>query len=501
MGDNVIDDVAALERLAKTAHAASDWQSAWEHWSSCAQRAKLPKLSHLLGRGWAAFNLQRYEAARDCFEEAERFYPQHHKATLGKAQTLAQLGQWEQAVVTWDRLFRRFPDTRIPRNLIVYSKCLAEIGQPRRAVEVLDEILLDNPDDVLAIKQKSYLFLKLGRPEDSLELNMRLLPDAPQNFELNLQHLLILLEIKDLPGARIALKQLLTIATTAADLARIFQYIPTIFAGWERISFWIAIKRSLESMATNATSNEAKLLDLRLMLALGDRHGFLAGAGALEGMDTDRRVLRLRRAAEVMANGKFPDFKANKVFGIGLSKTGTSSLAQALEILGLQTADYINDLTQELIKLEDAFLFDAMTDTPVCQMFESLYYLFPNSKFVYTVRSLESWTKSFFKHFKRNYRKPTYESLEAMLINPELAPYGIDLAVVRGSLYFHHENAQAAYAAHNHRVLSFFRANEQDRLLVFDIEAGDGWDKLCAFLGKPVPDAAFPWANKAPPSL
>ena len=34
-----------------------------------------------------------------------------------------------------------------------------------------------------------------------------------------------------------------------------------------------------------------------------------------------------------------------------------------------------------------------------------------------------------------------------------------------------------------------------DRLLVMDIIAGDGWDKLCPFLGKPVPEAAFPHRN------
>ena len=36
-----------------------------------------------------------------------------------------------------------------------------------------------------------------------------------------------------------------------------------------------------------------------------------------------------------------------------------------------------------------------------------------------------------------------------------------------------------------------------DDLLVFDLPKGDGWEKLCGFLGHEVPDKPFPHANKA----
>ena len=46
------------------------------------------------------------------------------------------------------------------------------------------------------------------------------------------------------------------------------------------------------------------------------------------------------------------------------------------------------------------------------------------------------------------------------------------------------------YERHNNEVI---RTIPKDRLLVF--EAKDGWDKLCAFLGVPVPDKPYPNMN------
>jgi hypothetical protein len=51
------------------------------------------------------------------------------------------------------------------------------------------------------------------------------------------------------------------------------------------------------------------------------------------------------------------------------------------------------------------------------------------------------------------------------------------------------------YCAHNQRVISFFAEHDAD-FITFDMPGGDGWEKLCHFLKKPVPDSPFPHANK-----
>ena len=52
------------------------------------------------------------------------------------------------------------------------------------------------------------------------------------------------------------------------------------------------------------------------------------------------------------------------------------------------------------------------------------------------------------------------------------------------------------FEEHNAAVLSYFKDRPGD-LLVMDLEGGDGWTKLCPFVGAPVPGKSFERANSA----
>ena len=45
-------------------------------------------------------------------------------------------------------------------------------------------------------------------------------------------------------------------------------------------------------------------------------------------------------------------------------------------------------------------------------------------------------------------------------------------------------------------MLEYFRERPKD-LLVLNVCAGEGWEKLCPFLNKERPDVPFPYLNKA----
>ena len=91
--------------------------------------------------------------------------------------------------------------------------------------------------------------------------------------------------------------------------------------------------------------------------------------------------------------------EASKVFGIGLSKTGTTSLTRALRVLGyrathfplsaLRCSSEVPQLAVDRIRKRDAF-----TDTPIPHFYRELDRFFPGSKFVLTVRNVESWLDS-----------------------------------------------------------------------------------------------------------
>lgn len=178
--------------------------------------------------------------------------------------------------------------------------------------------------------------------------------------------------------------------------------------------------------------------------------------------------------------------KSPKVFGIGFHKTGTTSLGQALSILGYRvcgnvaTADpligeraigFARELTQQ---------FDAFQDNPWPILYRELAEWYPDGKFVLTVRDTDKWLASMVGFFKER-----DSPMRAWI-------YGVGVA--RGNEAIYRER----FERHNREVCEFFR-DRTAQLLVMDFAAGDGWEKLCPFLGEPVPKAPFPRVKPSKP--
>jgi hypothetical protein len=181
------------------------------------------------------------------------------------------------------------------------------------------------------------------------------------------------------------------------------------------------------------------------------------------------------------------------VIGIGLNKTGTTTLAVALKLLGYERhlsnrRDLLarlraGDLAPALAALEAA---DVAEDWPFPLMYREIFDRFgEDARYVLTVRrDAEAWLASLKAHALR-----TPPDRHARLL-----AYGY--AYPQGAETHH----LAFYARHNAEVRAFFRARGASHLLLEACwEAGDGWDKLCGFLGLPVPPVPFPHANPAQP--
>ena len=163
-----------------------------------------------------------------------------------------------------------------------------------------------------------------------------------------------------------------------------------------------------------------------------------------------------------------------KIFGIGLAKTGTTSLNDAFAILGIASIGCPASIS-------DIRRFDAATDGIVADCFEELDRVFPNSKFIYTVRDRDSWLRSYTGYRGRKHSPmPGHEEMTRRLY---------------GTTGTDEQTLIEAYARHERHVLEYFRERPDD-LLVMDIVGGQAdWQTLCAFLGKPVPAEPFPSSN------
>lgn len=177
----------------------------------------------------------------------------------------------------------------------------------------------------------------------------------------------------------------------------------------------------------------------------------------------------------------------SKVFGIGLSKTGTTSLAKALEILGYKTLDNpgierylagnIDSLNKELLDT-----YEAITDTPIPSFYRELDQHYPNSKFILTIRDMNDWLLSCKKQFTPK------------LADKQNTAHNNLFMDLYQTTVFDEEKFRSGYQKFVSSVLEYF-SDRQGDLLVFDVSAGHGWVELCSFLEKPLPNVQFPKAN------
>lgn len=176
-----------------------------------------------------------------------------------------------------------------------------------------------------------------------------------------------------------------------------------------------------------------------------------------------------------------------KVFNIGLNRAGTSSLTQALKVLGYRAVHYRHGTTR-LADIIDANLnagrrlltdvehdYDAFSDFAGERFFQLLDEQYPGSKFIVTLRDLDGWLDSRERKVLQNRANPDYRHNFLEVDRP-------------GWTRTRTETLE--------RIGTHFRGRDND-LLYIDIPAGEGWSELCRFLNTAVPDRPFPWTHKS----
>ncbi len=196
-----------------------------------------------------------------------------------------------------------------------------------------------------------------------------------------------------------------------------------------------------------------------------------------------RRGLSQELRLEVKLN---PSYKlqrqskvANKVFGIGLSKTGTTSLNDALSLLGIPSIH----LPRSIEQVEE---FDGATDIPIALAYKELDLKYPGSKFVLTIRESNSWLNSQQFHKERVVK----------ILDEQISQWIQDLDTqCYGQWEYDPSVWLSTYKLHLQSVLEYFQGRESD-LLILNICQGEGWKELCTFLGCSIPNSPFPHQNK-----
>jgi hypothetical protein len=179
-----------------------------------------------------------------------------------------------------------------------------------------------------------------------------------------------------------------------------------------------------------------------------------------------------------------------KVFGLGVSRTGTTSLDRALRALGYRVRGYDQDLLAKWRAGDAAAVmaaieeYDAFQDWPYPLAYREIMDKYGASAlYILTVRRTpEAWLQSYIAHSDHK--------------GPERTPFRI-LAYGYPQPRGYEAEHIAFYEAHNAAVRAAIA--ERDLGACFAElcwETGDGWKELCALTGDKPPRTPFPHKNR-----
>ncbi|WYZ36182.1 hypothetical protein EsH8_XI_000065 [Colletotrichum jinshuiense] len=195
-----------------------------------------------------------------------------------------------------------------------------------------------------------------------------------------------------------------------------------------------------------------------------------------------------------------------KILVLGLPRTGTQSLADALAHLSIAPVYHMREVSKNFHQEPwisaiadniphssppdpwsraqwDALLseFSAVSDFPASLFPTALAEAYPESLIIHTTRSLESWEASMRDTLihAHLHRDPERKSpMEGLANAYHAACWDNDFE----------KNGKAYYERYHEEV----RALKKGGRPFLELHPGDGWGPLCEFLGVAVPDIPFP---------
>lgn len=214
-----------------------------------------------------------------------------------------------------------------------------------------------------------------------------------------------------------------------------------------------------------------------------------------------------------------------KVLALSLPRTGTMSICEALTTLGYKdvyhgiksvttNADWVffdraSDASYPILPTYtgkpfvredwDEFFGHCEGLTDVASFYApQLIEAYPEAKVILVIRDFDKWFKSIDDGLLRSLWNPI-SNFSINYIEPLTGSCaGVAVRKMMLGLFEAHtvqecrQNARETYARH-HRTIQEMVPPEN--LLIYKM--GEGWEPICEFLGKPVPDGDFPWANEA----
>jgi len=187
-----------------------------------------------------------------------------------------------------------------------------------------------------------------------------------------------------------------------------------------------------------------------------------------------------------------------KIVGAGLGRTGTKSMQTALTMLGFGPCHHMLEVFQHPESMQqwidageeradwDAVFkdYNSAVDYPSAAYWRELIGHYPNAKVLLTMRDPDEW----------------FDSVQATILAPQsMARRDEDdvparfFASIRRRLPARLDDRASMTDYFRRHAAAVTAGVSPDRLLIY--RTGEGWERLCSFLGVPAPAQPFPSEN------
>ncbi len=192
------------------------------------------------------------------------------------------------------------------------------------------------------------------------------------------------------------------------------------------------------------------------------------------------------------------------VIGAGFGRTGTLSLREALQRLGLGPCYHMVEVVEnpghaefwqravdgEAVDWEELLApYRSAVDWPACSFWAELAAHYPKAKVILTVRDPERWFESAWSTIFPRIARPIAEDDEAGQRRTRMQRQLIVEQTFAGDI----ESRAHVQGVFRRHIETVKRQVPPERLLVYEVR--DGWAPLCRFLGLPMPAGPFPHVN------
>ena len=171
-----------------------------------------------------------------------------------------------------------------------------------------------------------------------------------------------------------------------------------------------------------------------------------------------------------------------------MPRTGSRSLASALTILGYRVCHWSPERLSDVIhgktpnphfrRYDDV---DAILDIPNTTFYREIMAAYPSNRIILTLRNEDEWWASIYKHYIW-----VRKNLSGTLLDEAIVSQQITFGPIDTNEFLYRKR----FREHQEAILNLDLP--PDRFLSINICAGEGWDKLCKWLGSPIPDCPFP---------